>query len=123
MILNEIVNEIADAIHRSIIREEHPNATSVIVNPDTTKYPGWSPVQLKVSITRHGSKFTIELSCPYGFDGPSWKKASYEYASDIRVINMDYSVLMNLAYMMARTTIVYVDKEIERYVNNPHKED
>ena len=132
MILREIVDQVADVLHRSLLRDDHPNATKVIGCPDKSRFPGWSDVEVNVSVINTSSSFKIMLSNAHNDEEYPWRTQEYTcefvqatLAPDARIISQNYDVLIDYAYMIARTITRYVDDEIERYVFhfNQNKED
>ena len=132
MILREIIDQVADVLHRSLLRDDHPNATKVIVCPDKSRFPGWSDVEVNVSVINTGSSFKVTLSKVHDDEEYPWRTQEYTcefvratLSTDARIISQNYDVLINYAYMIARTITRYVDDEIERYVFhfNQNKDD
>ena len=132
MLLREIIDQVADVLHRSLLRDDHPNATKVIVCPDKSRFPGWTDVEVNVSVIDTGSNFKVTLSNAHDDEEYPWRTQEYTYefvkvtlASDARIISQNYDVLIDFAYMIARTITRYVDDEIKRYVFyfNQDKED
>ena len=132
MLLREIIDQVADVLHRSLLRDDHPNATKVIVCPDKSRFPGWTDVEVNVSVIDTGSNFKVTLSNAHDDEEYPWRTQEYTsefvkvtLASDARIISQNYDVLIDFAYRIARTITRYVDDEIKRYVFyfNQDKED
>ena len=132
MLLREIIDQVADVLHRSLLRDDHPNATKVIVCPDKSRFPGWADVEVNVSVINTGSNFKVTLSNVHNDEENPWRTQEYTLefvqatlAPDARIISQNYDVLIDFAYMIARTITRYVDDEIKRYVfySTQNKED